>query len=136
MKIQAREFRQSDISDIDRIFNKQNVCNRLPGLKHVIINSTLVNESDDIVGYGAVNIFAETTMVLDSSLSKREKVIGFRELMKVAILYCRDAGVELVYSITNMPSFQKILCKKYGFYNVPGALLALDLTSTEEKIDG
>lgn len=136
MRIIARGFDKSDIEGISRIFDNQNVTNRLPGLRNVIINSTLVDEeTGNIVGYGVVNIFAETTMVLDSKLSKRERIIGFRELMKAAILYCKDAGIELLYSITNMSSFEKILCNKYGFSNVPGALLVLDLynDNTEEN---
>ena len=132
--IQAREFRFSDISDIDRVFKNQNICNRIPSLANTIINSTLEDsETGEIVGYGVVNIFVEATMVLDSSLTRREKVIGFRELMRLAILYCKDAGVELLYASSTISSFRKILCKKYGFDNVPGALLCLDLT--EEKID-
>ena len=134
MTIIAREFRHSDISDISNIFDDQNNLNKLPGLKNMVINSTLIeSETGKVVGYGVVKIFAEASMVLSDDLSKREKAAGFVELMKVAIHNCKDAGVEALYVVTKKPSFGKILCNKYGFDSVPGALFELDLISSGDK---
>jgi hypothetical protein len=133
MKIVAREFYPDDVTEIIRIFEGQNVSNRLPGLRNVIINSTLIDsETGKIVGYGVVNIFAEATMVLSSELGNQERATGFRELMRLAILFCKDTGLELLYAVTNKPSFEQILCNKYGFDSVPGALLKLELNQTTE----
>jgi hypothetical protein len=130
--IASREFRIEDIGSIDEIYHKQSIFG-IPGLDNVIINSTLVDDSGKIVGYGAVKLFAEAVVLLDPELRKRDKALAIREAMKTAITYCKDAGLEYLYMISNLDGFTQVLRKRYCAKGVPGSLLMIDLTDRENS---
>ena len=124
-----------DIKAIDEIFNNQTEFG-VPSLKNVLINSTVSNnETGEVTGYGVIKLFAEAYMILDHRKSKKERADAFRQLMQVAIVHSKEAGLEELFIISNDKEFSSILCKKYMFKRVPGELLMLDLTS-EEQNDG
>lgn len=134
MPIVAREFQVEDIKGIDDIFRKQLEFG-VPSLKNIIIKSTLVDANTGvIVGYGAVKIFAEAILLLDKDLRKRDKALAVTEAMKTAIVYCKDAGLENLYLISNSNGFSKVLRKSYAAKEVPGSLLMIELSG--ENLDG
>ncbi len=122
-----RELRNSDIPEIDEVYQAKPGTDRLPGLNYQII-CCVVEKAGKVVGYGTVNVFSEATLLLDDILNKKEKSVAFKDLMLTAIAYSKDAGVEMLYAITKDPDFAKVLSNSYGFRSVPGTLLALDLT--------
>jgi hypothetical protein len=127
----SREFFPEDVKGIDDVYKKQDEFG-LPSLENIVINSTLVDsETGKIVGYGVVKLFAEAILLLDKDLKKKGKSQAVREAMKTAIVYCKDAGLECLYAISNTDGFSKVLRKSYGFKRVPGEILLLELNSEE-----
>ncbi len=132
--IATREFRVDDISSIDDIHKKQSAYG-IPSLSNIVVNSTLVNtDTGQIIGYGAVKLFAEAIVLLDPDLSHKDKALAIKAAMETAIRYCKDAGLEYLYLISNLDGFTQVLRKRYTAKEVPGSLLMIDLT--EENLDG
>lgn len=128
----ARDLRREDIDDIDKVFQKQPELG-IPSLKYMIVN-TVIEKTDEkkFLAYGAVKLFAEAILIMDKSLPKREKAIALMEAMQTALLYCRDAGVEILYANSNDDEFTRVLENRYKFHRVPGTLLCLDLNNNFE----
>jgi hypothetical protein len=132
MSIVSREFRESDIKAIDDIYRRQPELG-VPGLKNVIINSTLVDgNTGAIVGYGAVKIFAEAVLILDKSITKRDRAFAVKEAMHTALTFCRAKGLEMLYAIATNDKFGKVLENRYKFSKVPGELFCRVLKVDED----
>ncbi len=128
----ARDFRKEDIAPINDIFER-NPSISVPSLKYMIINVVTEREEDKkIVAYGALKIFAEAVLIMDKEMPKRDRAQALIEAMQTAILYARDAGVEVLYANSNDDNFTRCLENRYKFVRVPGTLLCLDLTSSLE----
>ena len=126
-----RDFKESDIKSIDKIFKNQPELG-VPGLLNMITNATLEDDNGKIIGYGAVKLFSESILILDKSIPRKDKAKALREAMQVAILKSRDAGLEYLYAVSNDKNFTKVLQHNYGFRVVPGELLCLDITYKED----
>lgn len=127
MGIIARELREADIVSIDEIYNRQPQID-VPSLKNMVINTVIENENTRrVLGYGAVKLFTEAILILDKSISKKEKAQAVVESMKTAIVYSRDAGIEHLFAVASDPSFARVLVNRYKFSEIPGVLLRLDL---------
>lgn len=126
----VRDLQSKDIDKIDDIFQR-NPAISVPSLNYMIINAVAEN-NDKIIGYGAVKIFAEAVLILDKEALKRDRASTVCELMRTAISYCRDAGVEILYANSNDENFTKCLEHRFKFHRVPGTLLALELDQTFE----
>lgn len=128
----ARDFELKDIEPIDEIFKKQPELG-VPSLNYMIVNATMEDtEKKKILAYGVVKLFAEATLIMDKSLSKKDRAQALMEAMKTAILYSRDAGLEMIYAISTNDEFTKCLEHRYKFKRVPGTLLCLNLDSNFE----
>ena len=133
MTLTARNFKVEDIKAIDEIFNNQTEFG-VPSLKNVLINSTVTDvESNKVIGYGVIKLFAEAYMILDHRESKKKRAEAFKQLMQIAIVHSKDAGLEELFILSNDLEFTTILCKKYAFKRVPGELLMLDLNERESE---
>lgn len=131
----VRDLTVKDIDQIDDIFQR-NPSVGVPSLNYMIVNA-VTEEDGKIVGYGAVKLFAEAVLILDKEARKRDRANTVTELMKTAIAYCRDAGVETLYANSNDENFTKCLEHRFKFHRVPGTLLCLELDQTfEDKPNG
>ncbi len=127
MSIIVRDFRISDILPIDEIYKRQSNID-VPSRKHMIVNGTIENnETKKVVGYGAVKLFAEAILILDKSISKKEKARALVETMGTAISFSKHADLEYLFAVASDPSFAKVLENRYKFNRIPGVLLRLDL---------
>lgn len=127
MSIIARHLREDDVIPINNIFERQPELG-VPSLNNMIINAVFEDEdTHEIIAYGVVKIFAEATLIMDRSKDKKMKALTLIEAMKTAILYSRDAGVEMLYAISTNEEFTKCLKNRYKFQEVPGTLLCLNL---------
>lgn len=124
--ITARKFQFSDRFSIDRIYRKSPEIG-IPSLSNSIINTTLVDGGDKIVGYGIVKNFPEAVLKLDPDLRPREKVRALQAAMNVAIKGSKLAREEYLYVISNEFNFTRVLKNHFGFVDCPGDLLVLDL---------
>lgn len=128
----ARDLRKEDIKPIDDIFQKQPELG-VPSSKYMIVNAVMEDtEKKKVLAYGAVKIFAEAVLIMDKSISKKDKAKALIEAMQTAILYARDAGVEILYANAEDPEFGKVLEHRYLFKRVPGALYCLNLDDFED----
>lgn len=133
MNIIARHLKPGDVIPINDIFERQPELG-VPSLKNMIINAVMEDEdTHEIIAYGVVKVFAEATLIMDRSKDKRTKALALMEAMKTAILYSRDAGVEMLYAISTNESFTQCLKNRYKFKEVPGTLLCLNLDANFEE---
>jgi hypothetical protein len=131
-KIIVRDLRLADIDEIDKIYRRQPELS-IPSLDYMIVNAVMEDTKEKrLVAYGAVKLFAEAVLIMNRELPKRDRALALIEAMQTAILYSRDAGVEILYANSNDESFTKVLENRYKFHKVPGTLLCLDLSSTFE----
>jgi hypothetical protein len=124
--IDVREFRESDIERIDKVYHSQSEFG-VPSLNNIVVNVTIEKDGKEVIGYGVVKLFGEAVLMLDGKLSKRERAESLKASMQIAILKSRDAGLEMLYAISNDSEFSKVLRNRYGFKAVPGELLVLNL---------
>ncbi len=135
MSIIARNLKREDVEKIDDIFQRNPIIG-VPGLKNMVVNAVMEDtEKDQIIAYGAVKIFAEAILIMDKEVTKREKAEALMEAMKTAILFARDAGVEILYANSNDENFTRCLERRFKFKRVPGQLLCLDLNPNFEDKD-
>lgn len=133
MNVIARHLKSSDVIPINNIFERQPELG-VPSLNNMVINAVMEDEdTGEIVAYGVVKIFAEATLIMDRSKNKKMKALALIEAMKTAILYSRDAGVEMLYAISTNANFTKCLKNRYKFKEVPGTLLCLNLDVNPEE---
>ena len=132
MLVVAREFKESDIEGISRIFDKQPEIG-VPSLKNVVINTTIENDKGEIIAYGVVKIFAEMVLIMDKEIPKKSKAHALMEAMKTAILFSKKTGIEMLYAISSNESFTRVLENRWKMKRVPGTLLCLDLTDIGDK---
>lgn len=125
--IEVRNYRAGDGEALELIPH-----DGIPGLRNLFTNVTAIDDDNRVRGYGSINLFAECFMLLDPTLSKREKASAFIKILQIGILRSRDAGLEQLYLISNSPEFSHVLRNKYGFKAVPGELLMLDLTEDKD----
>jgi len=125
--ITVRDLRKDDILKIDEIYQRQPSID-VPSLNNMIINSTLEEtDTQQVLGYGAVKLFAEAIMILDKELPRSVRAQALVEAMRTAIVYSKDAGLEQLFAVAADPSYAKVLMNRYRFIEIPGTLLRLDL---------
>lgn len=140
MPVHAREFRESDIEEIDKIFKKQSDLG-IPGLKNTIKNCTFVNtatentaNSEKVVGYGVlhnngfVDNFPEATLIIDKNLRLLDKGRAVRSGIEIGIEACKEVGLENLFIIVDekrYPGYVQILKRHFHATKVPGTLLMI-----------
>lgn len=126
MLVNLRDFKLDDIEPIDKIFRKQPNIG-VPGFKHLISNSTIINDKDEVIGYGCIKGFSEGILILDKSRSKKERALAVKLSVDKAIEEARLNGIENLYFLTSNTSFADILRKRWRFKNVNEEVLILRL---------
>lgn len=126
-----RQFQLSDISAIDDIFKKQPELG-VPSLKHMIENTTILDDDGNVIGYAVLKMFAEGVLILDRSKSKKQRAKAVRLAVERAIQEAQDKGIEQLYFLTSNPSFADILRRKFSFQTIKEEVLMLNIDSTTE----
>lgn len=135
MSVLIREFKKSDVEGITKIYDKQPDIG-VPSLRNMVVNTTIENDKGEIIAYGIVKIFAEMVLILDKEVPKQDKAQALMEAMKTAILFSKNAGIEMLYAISSSESFTKVLENRWKMKRVPGTLLCLDLVDIEDRQNG
>lgn len=124
-KTELRSVTQSDILDIDRLWqaNWRGVYS-MPNRNNAIVDAVVEGESG-LVAYGQVKLFAEAMLFLDPTKPKRERVRALQLLMTEAFRGTRKAGIEELYAFIEDPNFASLIANRYGFkvLDTPGKLL-------------
>ena len=134
MSIVLKEFDwDRDVVPIDRIYKKQFEIG-VPSLDNMISNKSIIdNETGELIGYGVIKLFAEGILILDRSIPKRKRAKAVDLAVNECIEQAKNAGLEKLYVLSNMPSYVGVLRKRYGFRECTGhSLLAIDLNKKED----
>jgi len=128
MKLVLRDFQfDRDVMRIDDIFQRQPELG-VPSLDNVVANASIIDEdSGKLVGYGVIKLFAEGVLILDKSISKKDKAKSIRIAVTDSIEKARTAGLEYLYVVSSMESYTEVLRNHFGFKECNGALLVKDL---------
>lgn len=87
----------------------------------------IVEDDRGIIAFGNLKVFAETIMVMDHDRSRTTRARAFREIMPVAIMGAQRAGITEIHAVTQDPDFGVVLRKHYGFADVLGEHLRLEV---------
>lgn len=89
---------------------------------------TLVAENGNgVVGFAIVKALPEAVMALDKDASLRDKVEALKAFVYSAAHELAKMGVTEFVMFTDDPKYEALLKKHFGFVEVKGKALALDL---------
>ena len=125
--IKLRPITLADTPALDELWKAYWSDVSLPGQKDKIIDSIAVDESDRIVGYGQVKMFAEAMLFLDPTTRKRDRARAVKLLMTEALRGVDRLNLDYIYCFIRDPDFSMLIQNRYGFKPAdnPGELLVL-----------
>jgi hypothetical protein len=125
--MKLREFNyEKDVQQIDEIFRRQPDIG-VPSLNHVFDNGVVENGDGRSLAYGVVKEFAEAVLIIDRRIRKREKASAIKLVIPRAINVCRENNLEKLVIITDEEGYINVLKKHYGFKEVGGKVLFLEI---------
>lgn len=89
--------------------------------------STVIAEDDKLIGSLILKARPEVTLILDAERSKRIKADALNLLVQSSIMNLRHQGFEEALVFTDVPKFDEILIKHYGFKAINQKALILEL---------
>jgi hypothetical protein len=117
-----------DAEIVDKLW-RQHYSNEfgLSSLDHTIIRR-VVEVDDKLVAYGFAKLNPEATMILDQNEPRKLKVQALRALMFDAIRGCREHKLSQLHAvIKDRPQYEKLLRKHYGFRDIDGTMLVMEI---------
>jgi len=124
--MKVRTFLDSDIQIIDEIWKNYHQQDfSVPDRKTVVTERVVENDAGQVIAYGQVKLFAEAMMILDLSVSKKERIQAIILLMHEAFRGSKGAGLNNIYAFIQDPDFALLIEKHFDFERVdyPGELL-------------
>jgi hypothetical protein len=121
-----RDLYVSDLPKIDTFWQKHHKGIRgIPERKY-LVSEAVVENDDQIVGYGHLRFFAEALMYLNKDASKYQQSKAFKLMMDKAIGDSRKAGLDVIHIGTDDVNFEMTLRSHYKLTD-RGTVLALGL---------
>jgi hypothetical protein len=122
-----RRYQDGDLKKVDELWRKhhQNQFS-LPSL-HPSIITCVIEDEKGMIAFGNLKVFAETIMVMDHDRSAIVRAKAFREIMPVAIMGAQKIGISEIHAVTQDSSFGDVLRKHFGFSDVLGEHLKLEV---------
>ena len=124
--MKLRSFRDTDIPEIDRIWQEHHKDSfSVPNRDNSIIDAVVEDDLGKVIAYGQVKLFAEAMLFLDLSASKKDKVKAVIALIHEAFRGVRANDINDVYCFIKDPDFAQLVKKHFDFEIVddPGELL-------------
>lgn len=123
----TRLLKDSDLVEIDRIWQKFYKDEfGLPPLDKAIY-AVVVEDKDKVVGFGQTRLTTESLMIIDQSLSLRDKVEILKLIMEAQTIGMTKAGLYETHAFAQNPNFARILKKHFGYEPVLGETLVMKL---------
>lgn len=94
--------------------------------KNNVFADALVEHNGKIVAYGIVKILAEAILIMDQSLSVKERVEALTLLVQEAVKETAKKDILELQAVCQ-PEFSKVMVKHYGFQKLLGDTLVLDI---------
>jgi hypothetical protein len=123
----TRLLKHSDLEVIDRIwqqFYKDEFG--LPPLDKAIY-AVVVEDKDKVVGFGQTRLTTESVMIIDQSLSLRDKVGILKLIMEAQTIGMTRAGMYETHAFAQNPNFARILKRHFRYEPVLGETLVMRL---------
>jgi hypothetical protein len=123
----TRLLKETDIAIIDEIWQKYYMTEfGLPSLENTVYAVVVENEGK-VVGYGQTRLTTESLMIMDQSLSLREKVEILKLIMEAQTIGLTKARLSDTHAFAQNPNFARILKKHFGYEPVVGETLVMRL---------
>jgi hypothetical protein len=123
----TRLLKQSDLEEIDRIWQKFYKGEfGLPPLDKAIY-AVVVEDKNKVVGFGQTRLTTESIMIIDQSLSLRDKVNILKLIMEAQTIGMTRAGMYETHAFAQNTNFARILKKHFGYEPVLGETLVMKL---------
>jgi hypothetical protein len=97
----------------------------LPEPHKTVRTGVVLNDSKEIVAFGAIPLLAELVMVVDDSFSTRTRLKAIQLLLDEARAGVRGK-LDGLHAFIQDPEFSRILIKHFGFRKCKGEALYLD----------
>jgi hypothetical protein len=112
----SRSFKVEDWPEILALKNKyyKGELSFADPTKNAVTDLVITDDSDKIIGFGIVGLFAEAVMILDQSLPARLKVQMLRAMMEEAIEGSKAYGLDYLHMFSKREGFLDVLKKHYG----------------------
>lgn len=125
----TRPFEFKDALKVDEIWRTHHKDNfGLPSLEHSIIQRVVEKSDGTIIAFGYAKLFAEAMLVLDLNEPRTKKVLALQALMLDAIQGCKERNLTQLHAVVNNnPSYANLLKKHYGFKDLEGQMLVMEL---------
>ncbi len=94
--------------------------------KNNIFADAVVEHEGKIVAYGIVKLLAEAILIMDHSVSTKERAEALTLLIQEAVKETSKKNLLELQAVCE-PKFASVMKKHYGFQQVVGELLTLDI---------
>ena len=124
--MRIRSFRESDIIPIDKIWKKHHSDSfSVPNRYNALTDCVTVDDSDNLIAYGQVKLFAEAIFILDLDASRVKKTKALILLMHQALFTAGANNRMDLKAFIKDPDFALLIEKHFDFKRVtdPGELL-------------
>lgn len=115
--------------DVDRI---QDLCRKyrnsgfeLPEPRNIFADAVVEHEGI-VIAYGVLKMLAEAVLILDHSLSPKDRGEALTLLIQEAVKESSKKGLLEVQAVCE-PKFAKVMKKHYGFQKLDGETIVLDI---------
>lgn len=112
--MRCRYYQSVDAAAVDEIFERCHGHFNRPRLTNCA-DAAVVENNGKIIAFGALELIAEATMILDNAIPKKLQVQALSELIKTADVQARIKGFSDVYASPDSNKFSAVLQKHFGF---------------------
>ena len=127
----TRLLKYSDLEAINEIWDKFYKDEfGLPPLDKAVY-AVAVEDKGKLVGFGQTRLTTESLMVIDQSLSIRDKVEILKLIMEAQTIGLTKAGLDETHAFAQNPSFARILRRHFGYESVKGESLVMRIENGE-----
>jgi len=129
VSLQLKQLNYEYALQIDKIWQEFWSEYSLPDDSTKVIDAVVVDNSDRVLAYGQVKMFAELMLFTDMDASLKNRMAALHLLMAEAFRGSDRAGLKDVYCLIKDIRFARLVAKHFGFTLVmdPGILLVKHL---------
>jgi hypothetical protein len=124
--MEVRVFRQSDLSDIEKlhqVYQKNNFS--LPKIAEAYAD-IVVEEEGKILGYGQNRDITEAIMLLDLSLPLRVRGRALSAMIRESVYRASLKGHDQIHAFVQDSNFERALKNHFGFKDTKGKALVMN----------
>lgn len=125
-----RDYRKEDNAQV-RSLHERSCTFPFPNLEHPLyLAKTIVEEDNNIVGFGCLKVTSEAIIILGMDGPKRVRGQALDELLRTGVFKCQKLGFKDMHAFLtgqDSESFKRTLVKRFGFSEHSGEVLVLEV---------